>query len=249
MAIFWVLEKGRWPASGAVIPIPLRCEWRCSMNPTATSSAFIVKNCALIALAAGERASSLLELRDKIAVVDESSIYYHFWGSRMHMQFAHPQHHNDFAHWVYHRLHDHPLAEMLNIIDPTEFENLSLLRQEILDTLEDRLDDYEIVLWTKKQDQFYFINSKIVIFESKTTVPRPEDLLETMKQLPPSSIFYHFIDARSRTPEKIDDFSSWLSTFGTRYTQLIQDIRTIDPFFLSLTQLKEELTTAIKKYM
>ena len=115
------------------------------------ASTFFVKNCSLAAIATGEQANSLLELRDKIATVDEGSIYYHFWGGRMNPKFVQIQYHNDFASWVYYRLHDHILAERLSIIDPTEFENLEALRQEVLETIETRLDDYEIILWTKKK--------------------------------------------------------------------------------------------------
>lgn len=215
---------------------------------TVETQPFYVKNCSLAAIATGESASSLLELRDKIATIQEASIYQHFWGGRMNPKFVHAQNHNDFADWVYHRLHDHILAEQLNIIDPTEFNNLEGLRQELLETIEKRLDEYEIVLWTKKADRFHFIRSIIIVFENSIKVERPEDLANAIATLPPSSIFYHFIDARHRTSERIDDFSFWLKTFGEKYNDLIEKIQSIDPFFLSLTQLKEEILHVLQQY-
>lgn len=209
---------------------------------------FFIKNCSLAAIATGERASSLLELRDKLATVDEGCIYFHFWGGRMNPQFVHPQHHNDFASWAYYRLHDHALAEKLNIIDPTEFKTLEALRQELLETVERRLDDYEIVLWTKKEDRFHFIRSSIIVFDSSISISEPQNLSTVISQLPPSSIFYHFIDARARTPEGVDDFSVWLKIFGDQYQNLIENIQAIDPYFLSLTDLRDELTHVIKNY-
>lgn len=215
---------------------------------TSASHQFFVKNCSLAAIATGERASSLLELRDKLAFVDEGCIYYHFWGGRMNPRFVQTQHHNDFASWAYHRLHDHVLAEKLSIIDPTEFESLEDLRQEVLETIEKRLDDYEIILWTNKEDRFYFVRSTIIVFESSQTILDPHKLENVMKRLSPSSIFYHFIDARARTPERMDDFSEWLKSFGNQYDELIEKIQAIDPYFLSLTQLKEELIHVIQKF-
>lgn len=209
---------------------------------------FFFNNCSLAAIATGESAGSLIELRDKIATISEECIYHHFWGGRMNIQFSHPQHHNDFAHWVYHRLHDHVLAEWLNIIDPTEFNSLEELRQELLETIEKRLDDYEIILWTKKEDRLHFIKSTIIVFEGMVSIKKPEDLSEAIRKLPSSSIFYHFIDARSRTPEKIDDFSTWLKTFNSKYIPLIEQIRALDPYFLSLTTLKDELANTLKDY-
>ncbi len=213
-----------------------------------TNQEFLVKNCSLAAIATGESASSLIELRDKIATVEEGCIYHHFWGGRMNIQFVHPQHHNDFAHWVYHRLHDHVLAERLNIIDPTEFNSLEELRQELLETIEKRLDDYEIILWTKKEDRFHFIRSTVIVFESTLSIKNPEDLSAAVRKLPTSSIFYHFIDARSRTSEKIDDFSTWLKTFDDLYIPLIEQIRALDPYFLSLTTLRDELANTLTDY-
>ena len=105
-------------------------------NSKVSQQNFYVKNCTLASIATGETASTLLELRDKLSKVDEGCIYYHFWGGRLHRHFIHVQHHNDFANWVYQRLHDHVLAEKLGIIDPTEFERLEDLRQEVLETIE-----------------------------------------------------------------------------------------------------------------
>jgi hypothetical protein len=216
--------------------------------PSSITQKFFVKNCSLAAIAVGEYASSLLELRDKIATVDESCIYYHFWGGKMNSQFTHSQYHNDFANWAYHRLHDHILAEKLSIIDPTEFENLEDLRQEVLETIEKRMDDHEVVLLVKKDDRFNFIRSTIIIYENSTIVHSPEDLASVISKLPPNSIYYHFIDARGRTSNKVDDFSEWLSMFGNQYEQLIKEIQAIDPYFLSLSQIKDELTRVIQDY-
>lgn len=209
---------------------------------------FLVKNCSLAAIATGERAGSLLEFRDKLAVVDEWCIYYHFWSGHMNPKFVHSQHHNDFASWAFHCLHDNILAERLSIIDPTECENLEALRQELLETIEKSLDDYEILLWTKKEDRFHFIRSMIIVFETHLKMEHPGNLTHVLPTLPPSSIFYHFIDARSRTPEKMDDFSAWLRMFGDQYDDLIGVIQAIDPYFLSLTQLKDELIGAVDHY-
>ena len=215
---------------------------------TTSTEPFFVKTCSLAAIATGQRASSLLELRDRIASIEASSIYFHFWGGHMYPQFAHTQHHNDFSNWVYHRLHDNALSEQLSVIDPTEFENLEELRQEVLETIEKRLDDYEIIFWTMKEDQFHFIDSTIVVFDSSLNISNPEDLPNVIPMLPPSSIFYHFIDARTRTPDKVDDFSTWLKVFGNKYDSLIEKIQSIDPYFLSLTEFRDELAKVLQNY-
>lgn len=218
------------------------------MNGTPSPGRFFVKNCSLAAIATGERANSLMELRDKIATVDEGCIYHSFWGGRLKPQFIHHQHHNDFASWVYHRLNDQVLAEKLSIIDPTEFESLEDLRQDVLEKIENRLDEYEIVLWTRKEDRFHFIRSLVIVFEGSQSFEDPKELPGVLASLSPGSVYYHFIDARSRTPGKRDDFSVWLEDFGDRYRDLIERIDAIDPYFLSLTELREELVKVTTKY-
>lgn len=210
-------------------------------------SCFYFKNCSLTAIATGERASSLTELRDRLAVVDEGCLYYHFWGFRMNSQFVHHQHHNDFSSWAFHRLHDNILAEKLAIIDPTDF-SLETLRQELIETIERRLDEYEIVLWTTRENRFHFIRATIIVFDSNFIVSEPKELPQVVSQLTAGSIFYHFIDSRARTADHIDDFSAWLKNFGDKYHDLIEKIQAIDPYFLTLTQLKTELLSVLNNY-
>lgn len=217
-------------------------------NSTSTLKPFYIKTCSLAAIATGDKASSLVELRDKLMVVDEGCIYYHFWAGHMNPQAMSSQYHNDFASWAHLRLHDQVLAEKLSVIDPTSFNSLEELRQEVLETIESRLDDYEIVFWTKKEDKFNFIRATIIVFESAFTIPHPEYLHDILSIVPPSSIFYHFIDAKGRTSNKEDDFSVWLRTFGDQYNELIKKIQAIDSYFLSLTQLRDELIFVTKDY-
>ena len=102
-------------------------------SPAAEGKPFLIKSCSLASIAEGVQAGSLFELKEKAAQINESSIYYHFWGVKMNPQFVHTQHHNDFAAWAFHRLHDHILAEKLSVIDPTEFDSLEDLHQELME--------------------------------------------------------------------------------------------------------------------
>ena len=48
---------------------------------------FIVKDCALIAIATGIRAQNLRELRDRLRDIDLNCVYYHFWGGLLRPRF------------------------------------------------------------------------------------------------------------------------------------------------------------------
>jgi len=209
---------------------------------------FAVKDCTLIAIATGIHAQNLRELKDKILTIHPGSIYYHFWGGLLNPRFEEPEFNNDFAAWVYHSLHDPILAERLAVIDPTRFSDIEELRHELIDVIEERLYEIEIVPWAKTDEQFHFIRSQIVVFDTHKRIVDPKELANVLPSMSLGSIFYHFIDARRRTEEKIDDFRAWLKGFGDTYSDLCHLISAIDPYFVTLTELRQALSHLFKQY-
>jgi hypothetical protein len=69
-----------------------------------------------------------------------------------------------------------------------------------------------------------------------------------MTDLTTSSIFYHFIDARRRTSDGRDDFSDWLTGFGDEYVTLQEQLAGVDPYFSSLSELRDELALLFTAY-
>ncbi len=209
---------------------------------------FLVKDCLLSTISTGESAGTLIEFRDKLATVHQGCIYHHFWGNHLRPTFVDREYHNDFAVWIYHTLHDHILAERLSIIDPSDYKDLEDLRQVLLDIVEDRLDEKQSFYWSKKQESFHFVSSKIIIFSTPLQIANPADLLKIIPQMSTHSVFYHFIDAKRRSNEGWDDFSVWLNSFGDEYHELIHRIQSIDPYFFSLQELRRQLLKEVQDY-
>ena len=209
---------------------------------------FAVKDCALIAIATGQRAHNLRELRDRLETTSPGCIYYHFWGGLLRPSFDDPEYQNDFAVWAYHGLNDRFLAERLALIDPTEFANMEGLRRELIEVIEERLDENELVPWSSAHQQFHFMRSQIVVFDSRIRLTKPEQLREYIPRFTVGSIFYHFVDARRRTPNRSDDFSEWLKGFGNSYNSLLKQIAALDPYFKSLTELRSQLGQILEEY-
>lgn len=208
---------------------------------------FAVKDCALIAIATGREARTLRELQHQLEEVDASTIYFHFWGGLLRPGFEERQYHNDFAEWVRHELYDNVLAERLAVIDPSDFADLEGLRAELMEVIGERLDESEMPAWSRSDRQFQLIRSQIVVFDTHVTLDQPRQLAEAVSRLSTSSIFYHFIDARRRLPEKIDDFRSWLAG-SSGYEALIDQLAEIDPYFVTLAELKDQLNTLFAGY-
>jgi hypothetical protein len=207
---------------------------------------FLIKDCALIAVATGKKAQNLRELRDYSRDISLDSIYYHFWGGLLRPKFDDPEYHNDFALWARHSLHDKILAERLAVIDPNEFKSLEELRQELVEILDERIYEEEYPLWAKSDDQFEFIRSQIVIFNTHHTVSDPKDFVDALPKMSLGSIFFHFIDALRRNPDSIDDLRVWLGRQGKKYQEVISELAAVDPYFLTLNQLRTKVANILK---
>jgi hypothetical protein len=202
---------------------------------------FEIKDCALIALATGKKSQNLRQLKEQLTTIEPDSLYYHFWGTLLRPRFDDPVYHNDFAIWAAQHLHDDILAERLAVIDPKEFGTIEDLRHELIESIEERLDEVDYPLWSKRDRQFEFIRSQIVIFNTKHTVAKPDEFTRLFPTISAGTVFYHFVDARRRTPNGIDDFQNWLLNFDRNYDILCKMISEIDPYFSSLLQLRDQL--------
>jgi len=201
---------------------------------------FYIKDCALVSISTGKKAYSLAELLDQLRTIHPGSIYHHFWSRLLRPSFDHPEFHNDFAAWAFHDIQDETLAERLNIIDPQDFATLEDLRQELIDHIEERMDESEFLPWAKARAPFYFVRSQIVVLDTGKRIYRPQDLAQAVASMSLGSIFYHFIDARRRTDLGVDDFRAWLIPMG-KYDEVIESIASMDPYFTTLSELKEAL--------
>jgi hypothetical protein len=202
---------------------------------------FQVKDCALVALATGRRAQTLGELRDNLGAVEPESIYHHFWGGMLRPRFDEPEFKNDFAAWARHALHDYVLSERLALVDPTLFDSLEELRAELVEVCEERLHEVDRAVWAPRDQRFHFLTSKLVVFDTGRRLEEPAELAEVVPQLSRSSIFYHFIDARRRHADGVDDFRAWLRDRQNGYGLLCERLLEVDPFFSTLGETRDTL--------
>jgi len=209
---------------------------------------FRIMDCALIPLATGQKAQNLKELRNLLREADAGCIYYSFWGGLLKPGFENPEFANNFSAWAHDALHDDVLAERLGVIDPTEFDDLESLRRELVDVIEEHLDEIDVITWTRRDQQFNFITSQIVVFDAQRELTEPQELAAAVREMSSSSVFYHFIDARRRTEGSMDDFRTWLDGFGEHYRDLQEQLAEVDPWFSTLVELRHQLATLFEDY-
>ena len=103
----------------------------------------------------------------------------------------------------------------------------------------------ESTLKTKETEQFQFIRSEIVLFDTEQVISKPEELAEVLPSLSLGSIYFHFIDSRKESK----DVASWLSLFGNKYEKLTEQISKLDPYFFTLPEFRKRLSQISKDFL
>ncbi len=207
---------------------------------------FSLRSCELLAISTGKKARTLQELRDALGDVPGSSLHYHFWGRLMRPQIGESEYNNDFAWWAGHSLGEKALAERLSVINPGDYASLEDLREDMIALLEDRMDQGDFFSWARSSYPFFFTRAQMLVFDTGVGVSRPEELADALRRVPYSSVFYHFLDARRRTPEGEDDFCYWLRQFDEETEPLRRELQNVDPHLLSLEELQEQIVSIVE---
>ena len=203
-----------------------------------------------MAIATGHRAQTLRELRKEIETIDPGAIYFHFWGGLLRPTFDDPRYYNGFAIWASHALDNSALAERLSVIDPTEYPDMQGVREKLMSVIDDELERTDGDVRVPSDAAFEFVRSQIVVFRTEKTLADPEELAEAVAAMSRTSVFYHFVDSRRRTPESVDDFTTWLTDIQRdEHRDLCRALAAIDPFYDTLTETRSKLAATFKQYL
>lgn len=214
----------------------------------ATVVPFYIKDCTLLMKMSGlTPAFDLRDLRDRIALCSPTVIYHHFFENLLAPTFDYPDFRNDFAVWVKRQLEDNVLAERLGMIEPYRFDSLEELRIYTLDIIDERLSELYMIPTVTPGHEFYFKEAITIVFETGHVMHHPREMPDVMPLLTTSSIYYHFLEARRRTPGLTDDFSLWMENFGSTWVPLIHALRSMDFIFYSLPEIKKELIYIVQQ--
>ena len=209
--------------------------------------AFVQQGCALVTMSTGLRAQNLKELRQGISLVAEQCLHYHFWSRLLRPQFGEADFTNDFAAWVAGPVGDPATAERLNILNPSHVPSFEDLRRDILDILDDRLAREDFLSWARADRDFFFTDAAMIVFDTGLRALSPSELASLVQNASQGSLFFHFVDARRRTPDHSDDFSSWLVHHcgESASSPRVSALRALDPFLLRVAELRQRVGAAM----
>ncbi|HEX9849869.1 DUF5752 family protein [Candidatus Deferrimicrobium sp.] len=211
---------------------------------------FEVKDCALLTRMSGlPPAFNLRELRERIAACSDNVLFHHYCETTLRPTFDNPDYRNDFAVWSKLYLGDRVLAERLGILDPYSFPSLGDLRAATLEVIDERLGELTMIPWARPGDEFFFMEATTVMFSAGVRISHPSELADAVREMTNGSIYYHYLEARRRSPIEKDDFTAWLleNEDGGRNRPYIEALASIDFHFHSLADLRKELATRLSR--
>ncbi len=208
------------------------------------TKAFEFKQCVTILKSTGKKAKNLKELRDLISVISDDSIFHHtyqyFLKGHVH------EYTNDFAHWVGESLEERVLEEHLSNIDPYIYKNISQLRKELLNVIDDYLNNFPQPREAIHGEEFFFNAPITITFPIGIMAKNLAEFLIAVKYIDYGAIYYHFYEARVRLGGGIDDFSLWVEQV-LKKKELADKIRAIDPFMHSIDGIREHIVEVVEE--
>lgn len=188
----------------------------------------------------GRSARNLPEMLEHLRHVSGSSIFYHTHHQYLSRHFEKPVFHNDFSTWVSSALLEEPLSEKLVFIDLLQFSSIRQLREAIIANVDAYIDEIDgRIRDCLPGDELHFCESKSFIMPSGIVARDVPDFFAKLQKATNASMYFHFFEARLRLEQATNDFSTWLLYRGAG--KLAQAIDEINPYLMTLEELKEEI--------
>lgn len=195
----------------------------------------------------GIKAHNLKELLANVKDAPGSSIFYHTHHRFLSHHFEKPLVYNDFAVWASAAVQTEELAEKLGILDLRRFTSIRQLRETIVERIEDYLSQAHVELRPcLPGHEFHFCKSKSFIMPTGIIAQDPADLMTKLPAITNVSLYFHFVEARLRMERPTNDFSQWFRAWGAE--ALADDIDAIDPYALTLNELKDAIVGLVHRH-
>ncbi|MGO4880448.1 MAG: DUF5752 family protein [Bryobacteraceae bacterium] len=195
----------------------------------------------------GRKACNLEELLCHLTQVSGSSIFYHTHYLYLVYHFEKPRFYNEFANWVSQALQEERLAERLAAIDLLAITSIRDLRDATAAVIRKHVEaDGRPRRECPPGSEFHFCEAKSFIMPTGHVANTVTEFFDTLDHVTNACLHFHFFEARLRLERPTNDFSKWLSALGEH--KLAQRIDRINPYFMTLDELKHEIVKLGRKY-
>ena len=196
----------------------------------------------------GLRAANLVQLVRLLKSVPGGSIYYHTHRFLQQHQYLSPEPPNDFAYWVREILGEDELGERLASIDIIQFSTIRSLRERIIETIEEYLEQRPEakMRFTPEGGELHFKKAVSFILPTQYISYDLREFVDVLKRITIDSIYFHIFEARLRLEKKTNDFSNWIeNSIGNKALAL--SIARLDPYVYTMEDLRRTITAMIER--
>jgi hypothetical protein len=195
----------------------------------------------------GRKASNLEELLAQLMEVSGSCIFYHTHYLYLTHHFERPRFYNEFAGWISRALQEERLAERLAAIDLLAMTSIRDLREAIAAVVRKHLEgSHGSARECPPGDDFHFCEAKSFIMPTGLVAHTVPEFFAMLEQVTNACLHFHFFEARLRLERPTNDFSKWLSGLGE--TRLAKRIDSLNPYTMTLDELKHEIVKLGRRY-
>jgi hypothetical protein len=197
-----------------------------------------------LVVATGWEARNLRELTVIVRRAPAGVIHHHLFRAALAHRYGTWDHPNDFGAWAANALGDPVLAEKLSSLDLFHRGNIEETRAAVVDVLEEHLDAVTTVPWARPGFGFHFASGTYFELPGQREAWTLAELRDAIAEIPLSSLYFHFHEARLRGLDDSDDFSRWLENELHR-GDLAERLRRIDFYLFSLEELRQRIVALL----
>lgn len=202
---------------------------------------FVFKTEFWIPIWTNKKARNIREFVDIIKIIEEDSIFYHFYINIYNYHNLPTIYSNSFAYWFYQQGYQ-TLAEKISIIDVTLYNDLNSIRHEVVFVVEEELKNLKD---GKIFYPFYFISISRQIVDTGIQAKSIEDFVKGIELSSINSIFYHMVSTKIDNKKNMNDYSEWLLNNG--FTEKAEKISAIDLYASNLIDVKNKILEILKQ--
>ena len=195
----------------------------------------------------GRKARNAAELLAGIREVPDAVIYHHTHRYLAQHQYLSPEPPNDFDYWATNMLGDVLLGERLASVDICQFSSISVLRQALVNCLQDGTTRLERDARRAPPGyEFQFIKAVTFVIPTGYMARDLPEFLKGLQEVTIHSFYHHIFEARLRLSKGTNDFSRWLEE-SLGETELAQQIARLDPYTHTMEGLRSKLCGLVRQ--
>lgn len=193
-----------------------------------------------VVVATGWEARNLRELTEGVRRAPGEVIHHHLFRAALEHRYGTWDYPNDFGAWAATALGDPVLAEKLSSLDLFRRGNIEDTRFAVVEMLEEHLDGLATVPWARPGFEFHFQSGIFLSLPGLREAWTLAELRDAIADIPLSSLYFHFYEARLRGTDDEDDFSRWIEDELGR-EDLAERLRRIDFYLFGLEELRQRV--------